>query len=174
MLSEHGIYIRHCQESSSQPVPSQAGADTTRPRWRQLQLHFSPVVPPERNPWKHLQNKSNRSTVFNNKPKTVENKVCCRVSSATDCYRSSTELEATFQRASGTVSTAGCRLSRRSEMHQHTETIEKHHPGNGSSSNPQSTSIHTPYHFVLIITVYPKFSSPLTIIARQIQFLNNS
>ena len=31
-LIEHGIYIRHCQESSSQPVPSQAGADTTRPR----------------------------------------------------------------------------------------------------------------------------------------------
>ena len=31
-LSEHGIYIRHCPESSSQPVPSQAGADTTRPR----------------------------------------------------------------------------------------------------------------------------------------------
>ena len=30
-LNEHGIYIRHCQESNSQPVPSQAGADTTRP-----------------------------------------------------------------------------------------------------------------------------------------------
>ena len=28
------IYIRHCQESNSQPVPSQAGADTTRPQWR--------------------------------------------------------------------------------------------------------------------------------------------
>ena len=27
-LCEHGIYIRHCQESNSQPVPSQAGADT--------------------------------------------------------------------------------------------------------------------------------------------------
>ena len=31
-LNEHGIYIRHCQESNSQPVPSQAGADTTRPQ----------------------------------------------------------------------------------------------------------------------------------------------
>ena len=31
-LNEHGIlYIRHCQESNSQPVLSQAGADTTRP-----------------------------------------------------------------------------------------------------------------------------------------------
>ena len=33
-LNEHGIYIRHCQESNSWPVPSQAGADTTRPQWR--------------------------------------------------------------------------------------------------------------------------------------------
>ena len=32
-LNEHGIYIRHRQESNSQPVPSQAGADTTRPKW---------------------------------------------------------------------------------------------------------------------------------------------
>ena len=31
-LNEHGIYIRHCQESNSQPVPSQAGADTTMPQ----------------------------------------------------------------------------------------------------------------------------------------------
>ena len=31
-LNEHGIYIRHCQELNSQPVPSQAGADTTRPQ----------------------------------------------------------------------------------------------------------------------------------------------
>ena len=30
-LNEHGIYIRHCQGSNSRPVPSQAGADTTRP-----------------------------------------------------------------------------------------------------------------------------------------------
>ena len=29
-------YIRHCQESNSQPVPSQAGADTTRPQWLYL------------------------------------------------------------------------------------------------------------------------------------------
>ena len=28
-LNERGIYIRHCQESNSQPVLSQAGADTT-------------------------------------------------------------------------------------------------------------------------------------------------
>ena len=28
------IYIRHCQESNSQPVPSQAGADPTRPQWQ--------------------------------------------------------------------------------------------------------------------------------------------
>ena len=28
-LNEHGIYTRHCQESNSQPVPSQAGTDTT-------------------------------------------------------------------------------------------------------------------------------------------------
>ena len=33
-LNEHGIYIRHCQESNSQPVPSQAGVDTTRPQWQ--------------------------------------------------------------------------------------------------------------------------------------------
>ena len=30
-LNEHGMCIRQCQESNSQPVPSQAGADTTRP-----------------------------------------------------------------------------------------------------------------------------------------------
>ena len=30
-LNEHGIYIRHCQESNSQPVPSQVGVDPTRP-----------------------------------------------------------------------------------------------------------------------------------------------
>ena len=36
-LNEHGIYIRHCQESNSQPVPSQAGADTTRPQWRTIE-----------------------------------------------------------------------------------------------------------------------------------------
>ena len=35
-LNEHEIYIRNCQESNSQPVPSQAGADTTRPQWRTL------------------------------------------------------------------------------------------------------------------------------------------
>ena len=35
-LNEHGIYIRHCQESNSQSVPSQAGADPTRPQWRIL------------------------------------------------------------------------------------------------------------------------------------------
>ena len=33
-LYEHGIYIRHCQGSNSQPVPSQAGADPTIPQWR--------------------------------------------------------------------------------------------------------------------------------------------
>ena len=33
-LNEHRIYIRHCQESNSQPVPSQAGADPSRPQWR--------------------------------------------------------------------------------------------------------------------------------------------
>ena len=33
-LNEHGIYIRHCQESNSQSVPSQVGADTTRPQWQ--------------------------------------------------------------------------------------------------------------------------------------------
>ena len=32
-------YIRHCQASNSQPVPSQAGADTTRPQWWDRQLH---------------------------------------------------------------------------------------------------------------------------------------
>ena len=37
-LNEHGIYIRHCQESNSQPVPSQAGADPTRPQWQTLAL----------------------------------------------------------------------------------------------------------------------------------------
>ena len=31
---KHGIYIRHCQESNSQPVPSQAGTDPTSPQWR--------------------------------------------------------------------------------------------------------------------------------------------
>ena len=33
-LNERGIYIRHCQESNSQPVPSQLGADPTRPQWQ--------------------------------------------------------------------------------------------------------------------------------------------
>ena len=33
-LNEHGIYIRYCQESNSQPVSSQVGADPTRPQWR--------------------------------------------------------------------------------------------------------------------------------------------
>ena len=36
-LNEHGIYIRHCHVSNSQPVPSQAGADTTRPQKRDSQ-----------------------------------------------------------------------------------------------------------------------------------------
>ena len=31
-VNEYGIYIRHCQESNSQPDPSKAGADTTRPQ----------------------------------------------------------------------------------------------------------------------------------------------
>ena len=31
-VDEHGLYIRHCQESNSQPDPSKAGADTTRPQ----------------------------------------------------------------------------------------------------------------------------------------------
>ena len=38
-LNEHGIYIWHCQESNSQPVSSQAGADTTRPQWRVISPH---------------------------------------------------------------------------------------------------------------------------------------
>ena len=43
-LNEHGIYIRHCQESNSQPVPSQVQADPTRPQWRtRLTLCISPV-----------------------------------------------------------------------------------------------------------------------------------
>ena len=33
-LNEHGIYIRHCQKSNPQPVPSKAGTDTIRPQWR--------------------------------------------------------------------------------------------------------------------------------------------
>ena len=33
-LNEHGIYIWHCQESNTQPVPSKAGVDTTTPQWR--------------------------------------------------------------------------------------------------------------------------------------------
>ena len=33
-LYEHGIYIWHCQESNSQPVPSQVRTDPTRPQWR--------------------------------------------------------------------------------------------------------------------------------------------
>ena len=36
-LHEHGIYISHCQESNPQPVLSQAGADTTRPLWQDIQ-----------------------------------------------------------------------------------------------------------------------------------------
>ena len=31
-LYEHGIYIRHCQESNPQPVPSQVRADSTMPQ----------------------------------------------------------------------------------------------------------------------------------------------
>ena len=30
---EHGIWIRHCQESNSQPVPSQVRADSIGPQW---------------------------------------------------------------------------------------------------------------------------------------------
>ena len=33
-LNVHVIYLRHCQKSSSQPVPSQTGDDATRPQWR--------------------------------------------------------------------------------------------------------------------------------------------
>ena len=29
---EHGIYILHCHESNSEPVPSKVGADPTRPQ----------------------------------------------------------------------------------------------------------------------------------------------
>ena len=32
-LNEYGINIQHCQESNSQPVPSQVGADPNRPQW---------------------------------------------------------------------------------------------------------------------------------------------
>ena len=37
-LTEHGIYIRHCQESNSQSVPPQAVSDPTRPQWQFLYL----------------------------------------------------------------------------------------------------------------------------------------
>ena len=37
-LNEHGIYIRHCQESNSQPILSQAGANPTRPQWQTMLL----------------------------------------------------------------------------------------------------------------------------------------
>ena len=42
-LNEHGIYIRHCQESNSQPVPSQAEADPTRLQWRKC-FRFYPMI----------------------------------------------------------------------------------------------------------------------------------
>ena len=32
-LYEHGICIRHCQDSNSQPVPSQVRAGSPRPQW---------------------------------------------------------------------------------------------------------------------------------------------
>ena len=46
------IYIRHCQESNSQPVPSQVRADSTRAQWRtkqQLSKHF--IAPPPVQHW---------------------------------------------------------------------------------------------------------------------------
>ena len=46
-LNEHGIYIRHCQESNSQPVPSQAGVDTTRPQWRNSLLSYHRTAYPD-------------------------------------------------------------------------------------------------------------------------------
>ena len=33
-LNEHGIYIRHCQDSNSQPVPSQVQGEPIRPQCR--------------------------------------------------------------------------------------------------------------------------------------------
>ena len=41
-LYEHGIYIRHCQESNSQPVSSQVRADPTRPQWQTLSTGLTP------------------------------------------------------------------------------------------------------------------------------------
>ena len=38
-LNEHGIYIRHCQESNSQPVLSQVRADPTRSQWLSVPDH---------------------------------------------------------------------------------------------------------------------------------------
>ena len=45
-LNEHGIYIRYCQESNSQPVSSQAGADNTRPQWRTDTFTFKKQLKP--------------------------------------------------------------------------------------------------------------------------------
>ena len=39
-LNEHRIYIRHCQESNSQSVPSQAGADPPRPHWQTSSVFY--------------------------------------------------------------------------------------------------------------------------------------
>ena len=34
------VYIRHRRESNSQPVPFQAGVDTTRPQWQIVEFWF--------------------------------------------------------------------------------------------------------------------------------------
>ena len=46
-LYEHGIYIRYCQESNPQPVPSKARADPTRPQWRNTSSYYPSAGPPE-------------------------------------------------------------------------------------------------------------------------------
>ena len=63
MLNEHGIYIRHCQESNSQPVPSQAEADTTRPQWRSFAsyIHLFQFPGPS---YTIFSNPSNRSIAW--------------------------------------------------------------------------------------------------------------
>ena len=73
-LNVHVLYLRHCQESSSQPVPSQAGDDATRPQWRTCRiLHDvvpqSPKILPKPNFARSFRSKAyiNRAKYFFNR-----------------------------------------------------------------------------------------------------------
>ena len=59
-LNEHGIYIRYCQESNSQPVPFQVRADPTRPQWRTVGTDASKVMKLKTSYYRHLCHPTSR------------------------------------------------------------------------------------------------------------------